>query len=300
MNGGVCMPKRIRFVKLLKDYLTILFGSFITAMALNIFLVPYKIAPGGVSGIATVLFYISDGRLSVGLTMLALNIPLFVAGIKLVGGRFGIRTLFSTVALSIIIDSTAGLGQYIQLTFLSTQDILLVSIYGGFFMGLGLGIVFRTDATTGGTDLAARILHRFFPNVTMGKLLLFIDSSVIVFAIIAFNNLQLGLYAILTLYISSHVIDAILEGVNYAKAVFVISDKSDLISGRILKELDRGVTGLEGMGMYTRKQKQVLFCVVTRQQIPVLKTLALEVDPNAFVIMADVREVVGEGFGRTI
>jgi uncharacterized membrane-anchored protein YitT (DUF2179 family) len=163
-------------------------------------------------------------------------------------------------------------------------------------MGAGLGIVFRSGATTGGTDLAARITNHFAPNLTMGQILLFIDTSVIIFAAIAFQSFLLALYAIVTLFISSKVIDAVLEGVNFAKSVFVISDRPDEISERILKDLDRGVTALKGTGMYTGKDKQVLLCVLHRGQLPLLKEIVKIIDPKAFIILTDIREVLGEGF----
>lgn len=285
-----------------RDYLWIILGSFITAASINIFMVPYKIAPGGVSGIATVLYYLTGGRLAVGVTMLMLNIPLFLAGIRLIGKRFALRTLFSTVFLSFVVDGTEPFTSFLVKHYLTdpqsttTPDLLLYSIFGGFLMGLGLGIVFRSGATTGGTDLAARIVNHFIPNLTMGQILLFIDTSVIIFAAVSFSSIPLGLYAIVTLFISSKVIDAILEGVNFAKAVFIISDYSDEIARKVLKDLDRGVTALKGTGMYTGNDKQVLLCVMERGQIPVLKEIVKEIDPRAFVILADVREVLGEGF----
>ena len=163
-------------------------------------------------------------------------------------------------------------------------------------MGLGLGMVFISGATTGGTDLAARILHHFVPGMTIGKILLLIDSVVIIFAAVAFNSFLLALYAILALYISSKIIDIILEGVNYAKAVYIISDYADDIARDILKELDRGVTALNGTGMYTGKDKRVLYCIIQRGQLPVLKALVKKIDPTAFIILSDVTEVLGEGF----
>lgn len=286
-----------------KDYLWIIVGSIITAAAINIFLVPYKIAPGGVTGIATVTYYLSGGRLPVGTTMLILNIPLFIFGMRFIGGRFTIRTLFSTIFLSAVIDLTKPFTDYFTSHYLinldsmtSNPDYLLYSIFGGFFMGAGLGFVFRSGATTGGTDLAARIVRHFVPQLTMGQLLLVIDSSVILFAAISFNSFLLALYAILSLYISSKVIDAIMEGVNFAKAVYIISDKSDELARLILVELDRGVTGLKGTGMYTGTDKQVLYCVLHRGQLPLLKLLVKKTDPTAFVILTDIREVLGEGF----
>jgi uncharacterized membrane-anchored protein YitT (DUF2179 family) len=289
-------------IKSLKDYLWIIAGSIITAAAINIFLVPYKIAPGGVTGIATVIYYLSDHRFPVGITMLVLNIPLFIFGLRFIGGRFIVRTLFSTVFLSVVIDTTEPFTRYIVENYLNggnssvNPDLVLYSIFGGFFMGAGLGLVFRSGATTGGTNLAARIVNHFVPHMTMGQLLLTIDSCVIIFAAIAFKSFLLALYAIMSLYISSKIIDAILEGFNYAKAVFIISDKSEEIAAKIMTELDRGVTALKGTGMYTGKDKNVLYCVLPRGQLPLLKTLVKSVDAHAFVILTDIREVLGEGF----
>ncbi|MDP4093060.1 MAG: YitT family protein [Bacillota bacterium] len=293
------------YKKILKDwkqYLWITIGSFLTAAAINIFLVPYKIAPGGVSGIATVVYYLSGGKFPVGTTMLVLNVPLFLAGLRLVGRKFAFKTLYSTILLSVIIDSTEPFSRYfvqhylIKLNMAFTPDLLLYSLFGGFIMGLGLGLVFKSGATTGGTDLAARIVNHFIPNLTMGQIILFIDGSVVIFAAVAFQSFILGLYAIVTLVISSKIIDSVLEGVNFAKAVFIISDKSEEIADRILTDLDRGVTALEGTGMYTGQNKKVLLCIIQRGQLPALKEITKNIDEKAFVILTDIREVLGEGF----
>ncbi len=297
------MSIKKRITRVLVVYFWLTLGSFLTAASINIFMVPYKIAPGGVSGIATVIFYLSKGMFPVGVTMLALNIPLFIGGIKFIGKKFAIRTLFSTIALSLIVDATESISSQIVKNYLTildkpgdSPDLLLYSIFGGVLMGIGLGMVFKFGATTGGSDLAARIVHHFIPNLTMGQLLLFVDTSIIIFATVAFNSFQLGLYAVVTLFISSKVIDAILEGVNFAKAVFIISDKADEISEKILKELERGVTALKGTGVYTGNDKEVLLCVLQRGQIPALKEIVSGVDTKAFIILTDIREVLGEGF----
>lgn len=289
--------------KLWINYLMIVVGSIITAAGINIFLVPNKIAPGGVTGIATVIYHLSNGKLPVGIVMLALNIPLFIIGMKYIGKRFIIRTLFGTILLSVIVDSTQPLTNHFIELFLTrpeypyyTPDILLYSLFGGLFMGMGLGLIFRSGATTGGSDLAAKIINHFIPNFTVGQILLFIDIFIIIFATIVFKSFIIGLYAIVTLFIMSKVIDAVLEGVNFAKAVYIISDKSGEISKRILYEMDRGVTALKGTGMYTGKERDVLLCILYRAQISQLKQIVKVIDPNAFVILADVREVLGEGF----
>lgn len=288
---------------ILKDYFLIILGSFLTASSINIFMLPYKIAPGGVSGIATVLYHLSNGKFPLGVTMLVLNVPLFIGGIRFIGGKFILRTLFSTVLLSIFTDFTGSFSAFFAENYLgkldgtsSAPDLLLFSIFGGLLMGFGLGLVFRSGATTGGTDLASRIIKHFVPNFTMGQILLAVDSCIIIFAMISFKSVTIGLYSIVTLVITSKVIDAILEGVNFAKAVFIISDRPEEIAAKILEELDRGVTGLNGKGMYTGNDKRVLYCIMDRGQIPILKNIVKQIDEKAFIILSDVREVLGEGF----
>ena len=287
----------------LKSYLLITFGAGITALAINIFLVPYKIAPGGLSGLATVLYYLTNGKLRIGITMLAINVPHFVMGYKIIGRKFFIRTVYGTVVLSVIIDTTEKyIGNIAQKLLLDgnassvAPDILLYSIIGGFLSGIGLGIVLKMDATTGGTELAAKLLNKLFHSLTIGQMLLAIDAIIIMFAIIIFNSILIGLYSLVSLFITIKVIDAIVEGVDYARAIFIISEKQDEISRRLLVELDRGVTELKGRGVYSGKDKNVLLCVAARTQVQQLKEIVHEIDKNAFMILTDVREVLGEGF----
>ncbi|WP_031342535.1 YitT family protein [Ruminiclostridium papyrosolvens] len=291
----------------LKSYLLITFGAVITALAINIFLVPYKIAPGGLSGLATVLYYLTNGKLSIGITMLAINVPLFLMGYRFIGRKFFIRTVYGTVVLSVIIDATekyiGNIAQKLLLDGTSSSvapDILLYSIIGGFLSGIGLGIVLKMDATTGGTELAAKLLNKLFHSLTIGQMLLAIDAIIIMFAIIVFNSILIGLYSLVSLFITIKVIDAIVEGVDYARAIFIISEKQDEISRRLLVELDRGVTELKGRGVYSGKDKNVLLCVAARTQVQQLKEIVHEIDKNAFMILTDVREVLGEGFTGTV
>ncbi|MDD4495492.1 MAG: YitT family protein [Eubacteriales bacterium] len=287
-----------------KDYIWIFLGCALTALAINIFLVPYRIAPGGVTGIATVIYYAINKVIPVGIIMLLLNLPLFLSGYKYIGRRFFVRTFFATIVLSLIVDlgkplTDSFVQNYLTVTeFTSDPDILLYSIFGGGLMGVGLGLVFKFGATTGGTDLAARVVKHFAPSHTMGQLIMMIDSFVVVVAAIFFKSFQLGLYAIVALFVSAKVVDAILEGINFAKALFIISDKSEEIAKRIMAEMDRGVTGLKGTGMYTGMERQVLFCVVQRGQLQHLKRIVKSIDKDAFLILTDAREVLGEGFGN--
>ncbi len=300
------MYKIKKILQFLKVYILITIGAGITALAINIFLVPYKIAPGGLSGLATVLFYVSGGRLPIGTTMLAINIPLFILGYKIIGRKFFFRTIYGTIILSVIIDLTEAYSADFANRLLvdgadlvSRPDILLYSIIGGFISGIGLGIVLKMDATTGGTELAARLLNRIFKAMTIGQLILWLDAIIILFAILAFNSILIGLYSFVSLFLTTKVIDAMVEGVDYSRAALIISDKQEEIAKRLLIELDRGVTELKGRGVYSGKDKNVLLCVLARTQIQQLKEIVQSVDKNAFVILAEVHEVLGEGFQST-
>jgi len=272
------------------DYIGITIGSILTAMGLVMFLVPNKIAAGGVSGIATVLFYIFNWP--VGLTMLAINVPLFLVGIRVLGVTFGIRTLYGILTLSLATDY---LSPYLKTL---THDPLLAAIYGGVFSGVGLGIVFKFKATTGGTDLVARLLNYYF-GFSIGKGLLIIDFLVITFAGVVFSA-ELALYALIGLFITSKAIDLVQEGFNISKGTFIISDHGAKIKKEILDNMDRGVTVLKGKGGFTDADKEVLLCIISRTEVARLKGLVYDIDQEAFVIITDVHEVLGEGFNESM
>ncbi len=269
----------------LLEYLQIIVGSFIGALGLTMFLVPNKIAAGGVSGLATVIHYIFD--LPVGWTMLALNVPLFLAGILFLGGGFGVKTVVGAVFFSVFTELTTNFP-------IITHDLLLSTVYGGLVLGVGLGLVFRARGSTGGTDLAAMLLNHFSP-ISIGQGFMLIDFFVIAFAGIVFNW-ELAMYSWIALFVSGKVVDIVIEGVNYAKAAYIISNEAENISRKILCEMERGVTLLGGKGGYTGHEKNVLLCVVTRLELLRLKKIVRELDPKAFVIVYDVHEVLGEGF----
>lgn len=271
-----------------KSYFFVLAGSVIVSLGVNLFLIPNKIAAGGVTGLATVIYYLTG--MPVGTVMLLLNIPLFLLGVKILGKSFGIKTLFATFALSLAIDILHPLLSRL------TDDLLLASVFGGVLVGFGLGLVLRQDASTGGTDLGAKILHKLIAYISVGQLLLILDSCIVLSAALVFRNYELGLYATITLFITSRVIDTVIVGVNYTKAVYIISDKSDEIAPVLVNEMNRGLTGLQGRGMYTGREKNVLLCVIRRRDLPHLKSTVLQIDENAFIFVTDVRDVLGEGF----
>jgi uncharacterized membrane-anchored protein YitT (DUF2179 family) len=279
--------------------LSLLLGVIIVALSMNIFLVPYKIAPGGVSGIATVLYYVSGGKVSVGISMLVMNVPLFLAGLKVRGKHFIIKSLIGAALLSVVVDLTAPWITELTYHFVSgtsSHDLLLYSLAGGFTMGLGLGFVFKEDATTGGTDMGAALLHKAFPWIPIGKFLLILDGLVVLLAAFVFQSFQLVLYSVVALLISARTMDGFLEGINFSKSLMIISRQSEAIAKELMENVDRGVTGLYGKGMYTANEYMILLCVVKKEEIHTVKNIVKGIDPDAFVLLTDVREVLGEGF----
>jgi uncharacterized membrane-anchored protein YitT (DUF2179 family) len=269
------------------EFLGVTLGVTLTALGLDLFLVPNKIAAGGVSGLATVFHYLTGAP--VGMTMLALNVPLFAMGIYRLGLRFGFRSLYGTISLSLVVDA---LAPYLPVP---THDPLLASIFGGVLTGLGLGLVFRYRGTTGGTDLAAAVL-RTYTGANVGQLLFLVDGIVVLIAGFTFNSWELAMYALITIFVTAWLIDLVQEGISYTKAFFIISQKKDEIAAAVLRELNRGATALKGRGMYTGMERDVLLVVVNRSEVTRLKDLIYKVDREAFVILADVHEVLGEGF----
>ena len=273
--------------KELRSFVVLVAGCAVTAFGISAFHVPNRIAAGGVTGLATVIYHWTGWP--VGIISLGLNIPLFLVGFRLIGGMFGIKTLLATVALSLFIDFFAAVPSV-------TDDLLLASMAGGTLIGIGLGLVFRQDSTTGGTDLAARIVHQRVPFISIAQFLLAIDVVVVLTAAIAFNSYELGLYTVVALVVTTKVIEMVTLGINFAKAAHIISSNPEAISKRLMEELNRGVTGLDGRGLWTGSRKEVLVCVLTARQVPKLKGIIKEVDPDAFVYISDAREVFGEGF----
>jgi len=274
--------------RVIREYCGVLLGAAITAFGLTWFLIPGRIAAGGVSGLATVGYHVLG--LPVGLTMLILNVPLFVAGIMALGAVYGVKTFVGTIMLSVLIDLFQPWAKPL------TSDPLLAAVYGGVITGIGLGITFRSGGSTGGTDMAAQLVARFLPT-SVGQALLLVDGFVILLAGFAFGP-ELALYALLAVFVSTKTVDLVQEGQSYAKAAFIISDHSDQIGSMILNKLERGATMLAGKGVYTGTDREVLFVIVSRSEIRALCGLVREIDPKAFVVISDVHEVLGEGFKK--
>ena len=269
----------------LKNNLLVLVGLLVAAAAYRLYLIPNGVVNGGFTGVGQLLNHATG--ISIGLVNIALNVPLFLVSMRSMGVRFGVRSLIAMLLLSLLID-------HIPLP-PATDDLLLAAIYGGAISGIGFGLILRGSATTGGTDMLASLLHRIIPVLRVSYGIFFFDGVVIIASAFAFEP-QAAMYGLISTFICNVLIDLVLEGPNSAHSYFIISDKSDAIAERILKDMDRGVTALHAMGMYSRAEKQVLLCVVNRFEAMRLRRIIFEADPHAFVIANKAHEVLGEGF----
>lgn len=278
-----------RALHVILDFFMVTVGCGFMALSFNLFCIPNQIAPGGFSGLAAVIYYVSG--FPVGITTFILCAPLFIFTIKDMGIKTFIKTLYGTAVFSVIVDLTVNMPSIVD-------DIFLASVFGGIVLGFGIGLVFKFRGTTGGTDLLAMLIHKKFSTISIGTWLLIIDFIVVAIAGFVLGKIEIALYSVITIYTSMKMIDLIQSGMNYLKAFYIFSEYPDRIKESIFARLERGVTYLKATGGYTGHDKNILLCVVTRQQISELKSIIKESDPAAFVILADVHEVMGEGFNE--
>ena len=271
-------------------YGQILLGILLCTMAYNMFLIPNDLAAGGFTGIAQLINAATGWR--VGTVALCLNVPLFILSARSLGIGFGLRSLVATVGFSLALD-------YLPFPSIlpegAAEAQLLATVFGGVLGGAGFGFVMRGSATTGGSDMLARLLHERVSWISVGTIMFGVDAAVILASAFVFNVVS-ALFALISTFIMSYVIDLVIDGLNAARAYFVISNHSDAISHRVLHEMDRGVTAFRAKGAYTGADRDVLLCVVSRTEAVPLKQIIAEVDPNAFVIATNVHEALGEGF----
>jgi uncharacterized membrane-anchored protein YitT (DUF2179 family) len=275
----------------LRDYALIVVGAAVGSFGLVAFLVPHKIAPGGIGGLATALHHLWG--LPVGLTMLVFNVPLFLVGLRFLGGSFGPRTVAGIVLYSLFADLY---GEIVRIGPL-TDDTVMAMIYGAVLLGLGLGLVLRGGGSTGGTDIPARVLSRC-TGLSTGVGFLVFDSLIISFAGVVFREIDLVLYGFLALGVSVKVIDVVLDGFSYARAALIVTDVPDIVYYQIMAGLNRGATLMQGRGMYTDEERNVIYCVIEKREVERLKRLVKLADSRAFVVITDVHEVLGYGFRR--
>ncbi|MGE5591452.1 MAG: YitT family protein [Bacillota bacterium] len=265
----------------------IVLGSVLVALGLSAFIVPNKIVDGGVTGLSILIHYLTG--IPIGWLILTINIPIFLMGIRYVGWRFGLRSLLGVVAISLAVEVTARVPAV-------THDLLLASVFGGLVGGIGMGLVLRSQGSLGGTDILAVVFSHLM-GFTVGELLLGIDVLILATAAIVFD-VERAMYALITIFVASRLVDAVQEGLNHTKTVLIISDQAEAIAGRILTELERGVTYLNGQGAYSGEAKRVIYTVITRAEIARVRAIVWELDRDAFVTVSDAHEVLGEGFKR--
>jgi uncharacterized membrane-anchored protein YitT (DUF2179 family) len=274
-------------IQVLCDILVCIIGSALVGTALSVFTIPNEIAPGGISGLSTALAYMLGVRVSV--LSLVLNIPIMLAAYHLLGKRSFFYTLLSTALLSGFIELASFLPVY-------TGNILIAAVYGGVLSGIGIGILFLRNITTGGTDLIALMLHKAFPNVPNGTILAVIDGIVVLIAVLVFRKIEVALTSVLTIYFSSKVIDLIAQGVDYAKVIYIVTDKGKELSAVLNSSTDRGNTVIKAFGGYTGAEKQLVITVTRRNVLAQTLRLIHATDPAAFTFVTDSTEVHGEGF----
>ena len=281
--------KDINFAKegkqLVIDYALIVLGTFLAGVAFSQFFLLHDLAPGGVTGISTILA--SFLPVKVGTLSFLINVPLFVLGWKTVGWRFAVRSFAAMTLMSVFIDMIPP-GD-------PSGNVMLAAVFGGVLMGTGLGLVVRAGATTGGTDMAAQMIHNLIGFASVAMVMLAIDAIVVIVAALVFG-IPAGLWALITIYIATKAMDAVIKGFNTAMQFMIISNQSEEIVRRIHHDIDRGCTRLMAEGTYSGQPVGTLLCILSRTEVPKLKKIVAEIDPHAFVTVCDVHEALGRGF----
>ncbi len=267
------------------EIIYVLIGAAVVALTFNVFLLPNRVASGGVSGISTILHALVGWEPAY--VQWAFNIPLFIAGVIFLGKQFGLKTLVGTIFVPLVVYATKDLDPW-------TNDPLLAALFGGIGIGIGIGIVFRGKASTGGTDLAAQIIHKYF-GLSLGTCVAIIDGMIVLTAAIVFD-IEQGLYALIALFVTSKTIDLVQIGLGRSKMTIIITEKQLEVRKAILEKIDRGVTKLPAFGGYTDQERPILMCVVDQTEFTKLKQLVKSIDSSAFIIVTDAFEVLGKGF----
>ncbi len=271
------------------EYIYIIIGAFLMAVSTALFLLPNQLSTGGISGISTILYYLCN--YPVGLTMLLINVPLFVIAMVKVNKRLFFKSILGTVLLSVFIDLLEKLSPI-------TNDRFLACIYGGIIMGIGTAIILKAGASTGGTDLLSYVIRAYNNKFKSSRVIIIADTIIIFFNIIFFKEIEIGLYSVIAIYLMGKMIDIIFEGIYFTKIMFIISEKYEEISKEIGILVKRGSTGIYSKGMYSGKQNVMLFCVASRKEVAEIKQIIKQIDKNAFIVTTDAIETLGKGFSE--
>ena len=283
------LKRKILFKKYFIEILGIAIGTILMAIGISQFLLPNKLSSGGFSGLATILYYLL--KWPMGRTILILNIPCFIMAFIRIGKEFIIKSLIGTTFLSFFIDFFSGFNQL-------TDDRILACIYGGVIIGIGTAIILRSNGSTGGSDLVSIIIKSFNSRFSTSNIIVIFDVVVIALNVLAFKELEIGLYSAISILIMGKMIDIVFEGIGFSKMIFIISDKYKEISDKIGKEIQRGTTGIYSKGMYTNNEKMMVMCVAARGEVIKIRQIANEIDKSSFIVITNVREVFGKGFKR--
>ena len=281
---------QIKLMHVILDLIYMVVGAFFIAIGTNLFLLPHKMTTGGASGIATIFYYLLN--IPMGLTIMLINIPLFIFSIIKLGIKFNLKTVFTTIILSLFLE----IFKYGGLIKLSNLDLFTSCVFGGVIVGLGLAIVFKAGASSGGSDLLAQLIYKLTKAQSVSKTLLIIEICIITGVIIVFQDINIGLYSIISMAISTKVVDVVFEGVYYTKVVTIITKKSDKVIPAILNDLKRGATVTNSIGAHSKEEVTTITCVITTPQIAKLKDLIREHDSKALMYITTVNEAIGTGF----
>jgi uncharacterized membrane-anchored protein YitT (DUF2179 family) len=272
------------------SYSLIIIGSLFLATSFVFFITPYRIVPGGVYGISIILHYVLGTP--VGMVALAFDIPLTIIGVRVLGPRFGFKTVLGFSLTAVFNDTLTFFWGFRPLV---VGDALLSSIFGGVRAGIGLGLMFRSKATSGGSDIVASMLHKY-TRIPLGQLMILVDSLIVLLGLLVFRDWKIPLYSWIVIFITGKVIDVVLEGISYDKSLFIISDRHEEIREKIIHNLNRGGTLIDGKGMYGMTDRKIIFTVVSRRELAILQEYIHSIDPKAFMSVFDASEILGEGF----
>ena len=270
-----------------KEGIETIIGAIIMALGTSQFLLPNQLSSGGFAGIATIIYYFL--HIPMGTTILAFNIPLFIIAVYKLGKNFFVKSLIGTTTFSFFIDIFDKLNPL-------TDDRFLACIYGGIIIGLGTAIILKANSSTGGSDLVSFIARSYKPSLRVGKIIIIIDTIIVILNMIFLKEIEIGLYSAIAIYLMGKMIDIIFEGIYFTKLLIIISNKNEKIAKEIGSKIQRGATGLYGKGMYSQKDKLILICAASRGDIARIKNIAKQIDKNSFIIIANAREVLGNGF----
>ena len=279
------------FSRMVRDYAWITLGAALYSLSFDWFYVPNQIGFGGLTALGMILNHLSPA-IPIGAVVLVLNIPIFILGWKFLGGHTLVSSLFAMAATSVLVDLIAAAYTF------PPMDPMLAAVFGGVMLGVSLGMIFSRGATTGGTDLIARLLKLPFAWLPVGKLLMAVDLSMLLAVSIAFRSMESAMYGIISLYISTLVMDGVLYGMDQSKVAYIVTARPQEVAAEIDRQMDRGATFLPGEGSFSREEKLVLMCAFKQKQIVPLKALVHELDPEAFLIVCNAHEVLGQGFRR--